>query len=151
MAMLDAAALEEMTFWVVFALLSLLIYKLLTKKSVRHLLLVMLPTGVLALALSETLKALIRVPRPCESLAWCPSSFSFPSSHALTAFAVFTVIYLEARTGRRHLALFIVPALIAASRLVLGVHRVEDVVAGSLLGIAVGWGYLKAYYHVEKK
>jgi undecaprenyl-diphosphatase len=65
-----------------------------------------------------------------------PSSASFPSGHAATAFAAAVAVALVyPRLGRPLLALAVVVAL---SRVYLGVHYVLDVVAGTLLGIVVG-------------
>jgi undecaprenyl-diphosphatase len=65
-----------------------------------------------------------------------PASASFPSGHAATAFAAAVAVALVyPRLGRPLLAL---AAVIAVSRVYLGVHYLLDVAAGTLLGIAVG-------------
>jgi len=73
-----------------------------------------------------------------------PSSFSFPSGHAATGMAVFGLLgLLAASLARTHAervaaicAGFAVGALIGASRVVLGVHYLTDVLAGASLGLA---------------
>ena len=73
-----------------------------------------------------------------------PSSFSFPSGHATTGVAVFGLLGLYAAAlattrGRRIAAVcagFAVGGLVAASRVVLNVHFLSDVVAGACLGLA---------------
>jgi undecaprenyl-diphosphatase len=84
-------------------------------------------------------------PRPdAGSAIALPSSYSFPSGHATTGIAVFGLLGLlvaaRARTrraGRAAVAAgFALAALIGASRVVLGVHYVTDVVAGACLGLA---------------
>jgi undecaprenyl-diphosphatase len=61
-----------------------------------------------------------------------PHSFSFPSGHTATSFAA---AYAVARTlGRRWAWLYAVAALIAFSRLYLGVHYPADVLGGIILG-----------------
>jgi len=73
-----------------------------------------------------------------------PSSFSFPSGHAATGMAVFGLLGLLAATLARTRAErvaaicagFAVGALVGASRVVLGVHYVTDVLAGAFLGLA---------------
>ncbi len=73
-----------------------------------------------------------------------PSSYSFPSGHAATGIAVFGLLGLLvatlARTRReRRVAIaagFALGGLIGASRVVLGVHFVTDVLAGASLGLA---------------
>jgi undecaprenyl-diphosphatase len=63
-------------------------------------------------------------------------SFSFPSTHAVSAFAVAAALGM--RAPRLRAALSVGATLVAASRLVLGEHYATDVVAGALLGVAVG-------------
>ena len=84
--------------------------------------------------------------RPAEGSAIdLPSSFSFPSGHAATGIAVFGLLGLLVRRrlhGRGHteslpsLPGFALGTLIGASRVVLNVHYVTDVLAGACLGLA---------------
>ena len=70
-------------------------------------------------------------------LAWFPSDrFSFPSGHALNAFAIGSVLALAYPVAA--LPALVVAASVAASRIVLGLHWLSDVVAGSLLGLLIG-------------
>jgi membrane-associated phospholipid phosphatase len=65
-----------------------------------------------------------------------PGSASFPSGHAATAFAAAVAVgMLYPRFRKPLLAL---AATIALSRVYLGVHFATDVLAGSLLGAAIG-------------
>lgn len=72
-------------------------------------------------------------------------SSSFPSGHAMSAAIVyFAVAYLAARLHKRKWARWLVMtaalvlvALIAFSRLYLGVHYPSDVIAGIAIGL--GW------------
>lgn len=88
------------------------------------------------------LKHCIRRPRPCTQWthAWARirarDEFSFPSGHSLTAFAVVTPLlwfYPDLRT----LLLFCAFS-VALSRLMLGLHFLSDVLAGSFLGALAG-------------
>ena len=66
-----------------------------------------------------------------------PDQFSFPSGHSITAFAIAVPIglfYPELRVP-----LLLVAASIAASRIVLGMHFLSDVLAGSALGAVLGY------------
>lgn len=89
------------------------------------------------------LKRWFRRPRPCAQWphAWARvrarDEFSFPSGHSLTAFAVVTPLvwfYPDLRT----LLLFCAVS-VALSRLILGLHFLSDVLAGSALGALTGW------------
>jgi membrane-associated phospholipid phosphatase len=66
-----------------------------------------------------------------------PASASFPSGHAATAFAAAVAIGLVHPRLRR--PLLAMAAVVAISRVYLGVHYVFDVVAGTLIGIAIGY------------
>lgn len=92
------------------------------------------------------LKRVTRRKRPCQIEQHCwarllpPDQFSFPSGHSMTAFAVATVLglfYPALMPGVLFCALSI-----AASRILLGMHFLSDVVAGSLFGASIGyWAY----------
>ncbi len=90
------------------------------------------------------LKRLTGRKRPCaiEPHCWAtllpPDQFSFPSGHTITAFAVTVpmVLFYPALL----LGLMFCAASVAVSRVLLGMHFLSDVVAGALLGTALGWG-----------
>ena len=65
-----------------------------------------------------------------------PSNASFPSGHALTAFAA--AVAVSALHPRLRWPALAVASLVALSRVYLGVHFALDVVAGAALGAAVG-------------
>ncbi len=82
--------------------------------------------------------------RPChyERHCWAtllpPDQFSFPSGHTITAFAVITPLYCFHPEWLLQLAVLAVS--IAASRIILGMHFLSDVVAGALVGALLGAG-----------
>jgi len=93
-------------------------------------------------ALFLELKRLFRRKRPCalEPHCWAellpPDQFSFPSGHTITAFAVTAALagfYPEMLPG-----LIFCAISIAASRVVLGMHFLSDVLAGAALGVTLG-------------
>lgn len=95
----------------------------------------------IASALNALLKGLFDRARPPASiglhaLVSVPASSSFPSGHAMTAFATATVVAVLA--PRLRWPVLTLAALIAFSRVYLGVHFWFDVLVGSLLGTAVG-------------
>lgn len=92
------------------------------------------------------LKKLFSRHRPYEVLVAvskiCPKDFSFPSGHASTAFAAAYI--LSVFDKKRALYYYILAFLIGISRIYLGCHYVYDVVAGSAVGILVG--FLSTHY-----
>ena len=97
-------------------------------------------TGIL---LFEYLKRRTCRKRPCAIAEHCwatllpPDQFSFPSGHSITAFAITVPV-----------GLFYPPLMpvlmfcaisIAMSRIVLGMHFLSDVIAGSLIGVVLGY------------
>jgi undecaprenyl-diphosphatase len=85
---------------------------------------------------STLLKNAVSRVRPCVDAASCPATSSFPSGHATGAAAFWTVmaVLLLPRYGRRAWALLAVPVLVAATRVLMGVHYLSDVAAGLLVG-----------------
>ena len=98
--------------------------------------------------LSTLLKEAVSRVRPCIDVASCPGTSSYPSGHATGAAAFWTVVavLLLPRLGRRAWALLAVPVVVAATRVLLGVHYLSDVLAGLLVGgcWAAAWTVLLA-------
>ncbi|MBM7860946.1 phosphatase PAP2 family protein [Lentzea nigeriaca] len=98
---------------------------------------------VVAYAVSEVIKLVVREERPCRtapSLAECPphGDWSFPSNHSVIAGASAMAIWAMHRTLGWVAAVCALAA--AASRVIVGVHYVHDVLAGLALGALVSWG-----------
>jgi undecaprenyl-diphosphatase len=95
------------------------------------------------IALFLVLKRMAGRKRPCALEAHCwatmtpPDPFSFPSGHSITAFAAAVTwgLFYPALMP----ALLFCGASVALSRVLLGLHFVSDVVAGSSLGVALGY------------
>ncbi|MFF1570199.1 phosphatase PAP2 family protein [Streptomyces sp. NPDC058293] len=98
---------------------------------------------VVAYALNDVVKMLVREDRPCQrlrvaTLEACPApgDWSFPSNHAaIAAAAAVALLYVTRRLG----AVAIAGAIaMGASRVWVGVHYPHDVAAGLLTGAVVG-------------
>ena len=95
----------------------------------------------LASWLNALLKALVGRSRPphemgLEAIVGLPGSPSFPSGHAMSAFAVAAALALLA--PRLRWPVLALAAVIGFSRVYLGVHFWLDVLAGAALGMAIG-------------
>jgi undecaprenyl-diphosphatase len=90
----------------------------------------------------KALKKLSRRLRPCQLEPHCwskvlpPDQFSFPSGHTMTAFAIALVVsyFYPSLEG----PMYFLAISIAFSRVVLGMHFLSDVLAGAVLGSALG-------------
>lgn len=91
---------------------------------------------------ADILKNLIAQPRPCDELqnvrllVPCLPSFSFPSGHASTSFAMASILAYFFRRGA--IPAFIIAVLVAYSRIYVGVHYPSDVLGGAYLGVVTG-------------
>jgi undecaprenyl-diphosphatase len=98
--------------------------------------------AVAGIFLFRALKRTSKRKRPCEVEPHCwasilpPDKYSFPSGHSITAFAIAISIgmFYPDLTG----VLLAVAFLIASSRIILGMHFLSDVLAGSAIGTLLG-------------
>ena len=88
------------------------------------------------------LKPMFHRPRPILNTKYlildtssCPQDFSFPSSHAATAFAAATVLVFFDK--KRRWFYLSVAFLISLSRIYLGCHYFLDVIIGATLGFLI--------------
>lgn len=95
-----------------------------------------------ALSLVLVLKTLFGLPRPpasVQTVATAEDPYGFPSGHAVAAVVVYgglTTVY--GRLDRNTVGVVaVVVALIGLSRIVVGVHYLGDVLAGTAVGLAV--------------
>ena len=109
-----------------------------------------LPFGTVFAAFSATtgavvaagLKQVVDRDRPAlaspdaDPLVTTPASPSFPSGHATTAFAAAALV--GTFYPRSRIPVFVVAAVVACSRVYLGVHFWLDVIVGAALGTAIG-------------
>jgi membrane-associated phospholipid phosphatase len=95
--------------------------------------------GITSLVLTRLLKHYFAVPRrdaaTAATMARTPSSSGFPSGHTLAAF-VSAVVLPRTRHGR--ILAILVASLVGWARVVVGHHRVADVLAGAAAGATAG-------------
>ena len=106
--------------------------------------------GAAALAAGTGIALFLRVKkltgrkRPCaiEPHCWAtllpPDQFSFPSGHTITAFAV--AVSLSRFYPTLAVGLLFCAASVAASRVLLGMHFLSDVLAGAAIGALLAFG-----------
>ncbi len=76
-------------------------------------------------------------PFDVDPLVWFPfDRFSFPSGHAMNAFAIGSVLALAVPLAA--VPVLALAASVAASRVVLGLHWLSDVLVGTLAGVLIG-------------
>ena len=105
--------------------------------------------AVLGIFVFKALKHLSQRQRPCQIEPHCwskilpPDKFSFPSGHTMTAFSIALVIsyFYPLFEG----ILLFLALNIAVSRIVLGMHFLSDVLAGMVLGVALGVASITAF------
>ena len=93
----------------------------------------------IAIALNYVVKLIVKRPRPVleglPPLGGAPSSLSFPSAHATSSFAVATAMTRVEPLGA---LAFLLALALSLGRPYLGMHYPSDVLAGALLGVALG-------------
>lgn len=98
--------------------------------------------AIFGILVFKTLKRLSHRPRPCQFQPHCwakvlpPDQFSFPSGHTMTAFSIALVVsyFYPGLEG----PLYFMAISIGVSRIVLGMHFLSDVLAGAVIGSALG-------------
>jgi undecaprenyl-diphosphatase len=119
------------------------------KKAVRNLILTLLLTW----GLTDLLKLAFARPRPFQVgaaplIGAAPDGYSMPSQHAAFTFTSATTAFLS--SAALGWIGFVFAALVAYSRVYLGVHYWSDIIAGAILGSAIAFGVSKGMDHLER-
>lgn len=111
--------------------------------------------------LSVVVKNIVHRLRPCHEPALeglvhlfkgeCGGMFSFVSSHATNSYDVALLSLLFIRKRWYTISIIIWATVVGYSRIYLGVHYPGDVICGSILGAAVGWGCYNLYALTDNK
>jgi undecaprenyl-diphosphatase len=108
---------------------------------------------------SNVIKQIFGRPRPCHVvdgavviegvrlLVGCGGGYAFPSSHAVNNFAAAT--FLSGYYPKASRYLFGYAALVALSRVFVGVHYPSDIAGGAIIGMAVGWLFLLGWAQIR--
>jgi undecaprenyl-diphosphatase len=154
--------ITERTHW--FPVWGIAVIGLLWKggKKGRTAVLLIIPVIILSDQLSAAvLKPLVARTRPCVALAdvhlliGIKTSFSFPSAHAANFFA--TATFFNYFYPKYRWYYFTAAALVAISRVSIGVHYPLDIIAGALLGagcagiVIFSWRAVEALLEKNKK
>lgn len=97
---------------------------------------------------TELIKDLVYLPT-----GRCGGQYGFISSHSANSFALAMFLWLLFRKqySKIGFVLFVWAALVAYSRIYMGVHFTGDVIVGAIVGMLIGFAVWKLYQKVEKK
>ncbi len=112
---------------------------------------------LLTILINDVLKIFIKNPRPFIEQGtyrqkWAVSprdatilatEYSTPSGHAMGSSAFYSYLFTLVKNRFVRVILVVAVVLIGASRPYLGVHYVEDVLLGWLVGLVLAWGAIR--------
>ncbi|MCD6483227.1 MAG: phosphatase PAP2 family protein [Candidatus Aenigmarchaeota archaeon] len=126
--------LGDFKLWLLFAFISLFFYK--KNKIAKKYLKIVFPSIIIAVIFSMILKDTFMIPRPCVNEPWCPSTYSFPSGHSTLISAAFLSTLFAFRKKWLSLLMFVIAVMVMVSRVEIGVHTINDIIFGSMLGLS---------------
>ncbi len=139
-----------------FWLLSILFF-LLLKKERKTASYALLSIAVCYVLTCIILKSVVNRVRPYDAYSFLhilvapEKDASFPSGHSSIAFSVAMIYYYSLSNHKVGIAFVVLAALVALSRLYVGVHYPSDVLAGSIFGILIAYGIKRILIDREKK
>lgn len=74
--------------------------------------------------------------------------YGFTSSHAANSFGIATFLLLLVKNRALTVSMIIWAVMNAFTRIYLGVHYPGDIIAGTLIGVIVGWGAYRLYRYI---
>jgi undecaprenyl-diphosphatase len=108
---------------------------------------------LLTWGVTNALKLAIARPRPFLAgmplIGEAPDGYSFPSQHASFSFSAATIAALKNQA--LGIIAILSAALVAYSRVYLGVHYWSDILIGAVLGTAISYGVHQAQQHLETR
>ena len=75
--------------------------------------------------------------------------YGFTSSHAANSFGIATFLLLLIKNRALSVSLIVWASMNAFTRVYLGVHYPGDILAGTLIGIVVGWAIYRLYIYIQ--
>lgn len=138
-------------FWIVLSLILLI-----PERTRRAGVMALLALGIGALITNVALKNMVARTRPYEVieglklLVKAQTDFSFPSGHSCASFAA-AMAYYRTLPRKYGILAVVLAALVALSRLYVGVHYPSDVIAGTAVGIFAAWLSCLLMQKIERK
>ena len=77
--------------------------------------------------------------------------YGFTSSHAANSFGIAVFIMLLIKNRALSVCLILWASMNAFTRIYLGVHYPGDILAGTIIGVTVGWGMYRLYLYLQKR
>ena len=125
------------------------------KRAIVPLLLIILAITISDQVTSSLMKPFFERLRPCHdpdikhlvhTVSGCGGMYGFASGHAANSFTLATLLFLFFRSRINYLwIIFIWAALVAYSRIYVGVHYPGDILTGAIIGIFIAWFLFYVY------